>query len=117
MCAPTNHPELATKVKTAASEFMARSKRLVADSSERTISTARPFIIKSKTFVAKTSTDTFEYASRAGVKVRDTYRSRAEPPSLYKRSANCPPANASALQQAASAPAEAGCPRLHGAVP
>ncbi|WP_426116717.1 hypothetical protein [Massilia sp. PWRC2] len=78
ICASTNHPELASKVKAAASEFMTRSKRMLADTSAHTVATAKPFIAESKTVVAKVRADAFEYASRASVQLSETFRSKVK---------------------------------------
>lgn len=78
ICAPMNHPELASRVRAAASEFMTRSKRMVADASEYTVATAKPFIAESKTVVAKVRADAFEYASRATAQLSETIRSKVK---------------------------------------
>lgn len=117
ICAPTNHPELASRVRAAAYEFMSRSKQLVVASSEHTVATSRPFIAQSKTVVAKVRADAFEYASRASATLSETYQSRVKLPGTYRRRANCLAANAPAPQQAAPASLEVSCKNPQGAVP
>jgi hypothetical protein len=117
ICAPLNHPELASRVKAAASEFMSRSKQLVVDSSEHTVATTRPLIVQSKTVVAKFRVDAFEYASRASATLSEAYKSRVKPSDTSRRRGNCLAANAPAPLQAASTSLEVSCKNPQGAVP
>jgi hypothetical protein len=74
ICASTTHPELASRVKAAASDFMTRSNRMVAVTSKHAVAGAKPFIAESKSVVARARTDAFEYASRASVRLSEKIR-------------------------------------------
>ena len=78
ICASTNYPGMASKVQAAASEFMIRSKGIVADTSGHTVAIAIPFIAESHMIVARVRTDAFKYASRANVQLSAAIQAKAK---------------------------------------
>jgi hypothetical protein len=78
ICVNRNHPELVKKVKTAAREFMNRSRTLAITTSERTTATVRPFIAEFKGTAARARADGFEYANRASVQLCEAIRDKVK---------------------------------------
>ena len=78
ICVNRNHPELVKKVRTAAIEFMSRSRTLAATTSERTIAGVKPFIAEFKAIAARARADGFEYANRANVQLGEAIRDKVK---------------------------------------
>lgn len=78
ICVNRNHPELVEKVRTAATEFMSRSRTLVATTSERTTASVKPFVAEFKAIAARARTDGYEYANRANVQLGEAIRNKVK---------------------------------------
>jgi len=78
ICVNRNHPELVKKVRTAAREFMNRTRALATTTSEGTTASVMPFIAEIKGTVARATADGFEYANRASVQLGEAIRDKVK---------------------------------------
>jgi hypothetical protein len=78
VCVNRNHPELVKKVRTAATEFMSRSRTLAATTSERTAARVQPFMAEFRGIAARARADGFEYANRASAQLGEAIRDKVK---------------------------------------
>jgi len=77
VCAAKNHPELASKVETAAKDLMTRSRASLASTSAQTVAVLQPFVADAKSVVTRTSADAFEYADRITVQLSQAFQGKS----------------------------------------